>query len=70
MHKNKKVEDKGKTKGNNGYIRMLSVANARKPLSKWPKQKEFIGLHKRSLSLAGPKDTDDVKITFPPTLSP
>lgn len=30
MHKNKKVEDKRKATANNGYIRMLSVANAKK----------------------------------------
>lgn len=70
MHKNKKVEDKRKATGNNGYIRMLSVANAKKPISKWPKQKEFIGLHNKSSGLAGPKDAGDVKITFLPTLSP
>lgn len=42
----------------------------KKPISKWPKQKEFIGLHKKSSGLAGPKDAGDVKITFLPTLSP
>lgn len=41
-----------------------------KSISKWPKQREFIGLHKKSSGLAGPKDADDVKITFPLILPP
>lgn len=65
MYTKQEVEDRRKAKRNNGYIRMLSVANARKLIAKWSKQREFIGLHKESSSLA-----DDVKITFPPYSSP
>lgn len=65
MFTKQEVEDRRKAKRNNGYIRMLSVANARKSISKRPKQREFIGLQKKSSGLASPKDADDVKITFP-----
>ena len=36
------VEDRRKVKRNNGYIRILLVANA---IAKWPEQREFVGLH-------------------------
>lgn len=65
MHTKQEVEDRRKAKRNNGHIQMLSVINTRKLIAKWFKQREFIGLHKESSSLAGPKDVDDVKITFP-----
>lgn len=55
MHKNKKVEGQWKATGNNGYIRMLSVANARKPISKWPKQKRIYCLTYEKSRLGWPQ---------------
>lgn len=48
MYTKQEVEDRRKAKRNNGYIQMLSVANARKLIAKLSKQREFIGLHKEN----------------------